>query len=102
MRPAVYRYRLHADTPLEFSCGGSDWRLEFHGERQSHGLRCEIVGADRYTVATASDERALRLQLFDLGVDVPLNSFLCTLFLRLEQLGLAQRVADVEIGSRAA
>lgn len=96
MRPAAYRYRLHADLPVTFHCGDSVWRLEKHGGSSAKLLRCDAVGADRFTVATASDDHGLHTQLRHTGIEVSLSSYLCTLFLRLEQLGLAERMHGVK------
>lgn len=97
MKPAAVRYRLHVDLPVAFSCCGTLWRFEQLPVVSTNSLRCEAVGPRRYAVTTAADEQGMRRQLRQTGVEVRLNSYLCTLFLHLEQLGLAERMQDFEL-----
>lgn len=96
MNPTAVRYRLHVDVPVTFSCHGVSWRFEPVPVFTTHSLRCDAVGPHRYTVAVAPDESSLRAQLRS-GVEVRFSSYLCTLFMRLEQLGLAERVSLTEL-----
>jgi hypothetical protein len=96
MKPVAVRYRLHVDVPVTFSCHGVAWRFEQVPVFATNSLRCDAVGTHRYTVTAAADEASLRAQLRS-GIEVRFNSYLCTLFMRLEQLGLAERVPLKEL-----
>ncbi|WP_044891890.1 hypothetical protein [Opitutus terrae] len=94
MRPAAYRYRLHADLPFKFDCGGAQWHVQKRSVGQA-AHECELIGPSRYTVTTARDEKSFWSQLREKGVELLPNSYACTLFLHLEQLGLAERVDEI-------
>jgi hypothetical protein len=86
-------YRIPAEAfPLRFEMLGNAWELVVHPVEHGTFWTAQFEGRSRWHVAHAADEPRLLQALRVDGVQITQRTFTATLFMRLEQLRIAERV----------
>lgn len=89
----LQRWRLpNATFPFRFQFWQREWRLEIGYVNGAGHWRCMLEGPQHWYVCCGNDQADMERQLTVTGIAVPARTFAGTVFRRLEEMGLAERM----------